>query len=258
MENNPLWYLFSKTWQYSAGNRKNVVWYWVMFIIAESVDTIFSPLIWAKMIETLTIQGVNSKSIGTLYLCLGAILLRMLVSWSFHGPARCIERSNAFKVRLNFAKFLLKGVMTLPLEWHVDHHTGDTIAKVNKGTGALFEFSEVSFIPIRSAIQLVGSYIVLAYFSQSAALLVLIMLLISAWITMRFDRVLIRQYIELEREDNQISENITDAIQNISTIIVLRVEKFVFEAIIHRYKRQFELFKHNQRLNEFKWFLTSV
>src|SRR3989338_1312908 len=218
VKQNPLWYLFSQTWHYSAENRKNVVWYWIMFILAESVDTIFSPLVWAKMIEVLTVRGVNSESMGTLYLCLGAVLLRLVVTWGLHGPARCIERNNAFKVRANYWRNLLKGVVTLPLEWHVEHHTGETIDKVNKGTGALFEFSEVSFIPIRSAIQLVGSYIVLAYFSQSAALLVLIMLLISAWITMRFDRVLIRQYIELEREDNQISENITDAIQNISTI----------------------------------------
>lgn len=257
MSNNPLWYLFRKTWEYSAGNRKNVTLYTVMFIIAESVDTIFSPLIAVKMIEVLTIQGINTESIGTLYICLGLILLRVMVSWAFHGPARCIERNNAFNVRVNFAKFLLKGVMTLPLKWHVDHHTGDTTDKVNKGTGALFDFSEVSFIPIRCAIQLVGSYIMLAYFFHSSAYLVLLMLLVSVWITMRFDRVLIEQYQQLDQNDNEVSESVIDAIQKISAIIVLRGEKLLFEAIIHKYQKQYELFKRNQRLNEFKWFLTS-
>lgn len=256
--NNPLWYLFKKTWEYSVGNRKNVTLYVTMFICAELVDTIFSPLIAAKMIEVLTVQGVNSQSIGTLYFCLGLLLGRMVISWSFHGPARCIERYNAFNVRVNFAKFLLKGVMTLPLKWHVDHHTGDTIDKVNKGTEALYSFSEDSFIPIRAAIQLVASYIVIGYFDWTAGLLVPLMLSVSVWITIRFDRVLIEQYKQLDRNDNQVSESVIDAIQNISTIIVLRVEKLVFDAIIHKYKRQFELYKHNQRLNEFKWFLTSV
>lgn len=258
MRNNPLWYLFSKTWEYSAGNRKNVVWYWIMFILAESVDTIFSPLIWAKMIEVLTMQGINSASIGTLYLCLGGVLLRLVVSWGFHGPARCIERNNAFKVRANYWRGLLKGVVTLPLEWHVEHHTGDTIDKVNKGTGALFEFSEVSFIPIRCFIQLLGSYAVLVYFSHSAAYMVLGMLLVSAWITMRFDKVLLKQYKELNANENQVSESVIDAISNISTIIVLRVEKLVFDAIMHKVEKPYELFRHNQRLNELKWFLTST
>ena len=255
---NPLWYLFSKSWEYSVGNRKNVVWYWIMFIIAESVDTIFSPLIWAKMIEVITIQGINARSMKTLYLLLGLILLQTIISWSFHGPARCIERNNAFKVRANYWRHLLKGVVTLPLEWHVEHHTGDTIDKVNKGTGALFEFSEVSFIPIRSAIQLIGSYIVLAYFSHSAAYMVLGMLLVSAWITMRFDKILVNQYEELNANENQISESVIDTISNISTIIVLRVEKLVFDAIMHKVERPYELFRHNQRLNELKWFMTGM
>lgn len=255
---NALRYLFGKTWHYSAGNRKNVRWYWTMFIIAESVDTIFSPLVWAKMIEVVAVQGITATSIRTLYFLLGLVLLRTVVSWSFHGPARCIERNNAFKVRLNHWKYLLRGVVTLPLEWHTEHHTGDTIDKVNKGTNALYEFSEESFVPIRSFIQLIGSYIVLAYFSHSAAFMVLGMLLVSAWITMRFDKVLLKQYKELNACDNQISESVIDAISNISTIIVLRVERLVFEAIIRKVEKPYELFRYNQRLNELKWFMTSM
>jgi len=255
---NALSYLFGKTWHYSAGNRKNVVLYTIMFIIAESVDTIFSPLIWAKMIQVVTLQGLNATSMKTLGICLGLILLRMLVSWSFHGPARCIERNNAFKVDVNYRKYLLKGVLTLPLEWHVDHHTGDTIDKVNKGTNALFDFSEISFVPIRSFIQLIGSYIILAYFSHSAAFIVFGMLLVSALVTMYFDKVLIGQYKKLNAYENRISESIVDAITNISTIIVLRVEKLVFKAIMHKVEEPYELFRYNQRLNESKWFLTSL
>lgn len=255
---NPLWYLFSKTWEYSKGNRDAVVIYWIMFICAETVDTVFSPLVWAKMIEVVTVQGINAQSIKTLYVLLGLVLLRCFVSWSFHGPARCIERNNAFKVRVNYSKALLKGVITLPLEWHVEHHTGDIIDRVSKGTSAIFDFSEVAFIPIRCMVQLIGSYVVLVYFSRPAAIIVLGMLLVSAWITMRFDRILYGQYKELNQNRNQVSESIIDAVSNISTIIVLRVEKLVFNAIIHRVEKPFELFRHNQRLNETKWFLTSV
>ena len=256
--NNPLWYLFSKTWEYSKGNRRSVVSYWVMFVCAELVDTVLRPLIWAKMIEVVTVQGINANSMKTLYICLGLVVIRTLVSWLFHGPARCIERDNAFLVRLNFSKYLLKGVVTLPLEWHVEHHTGDTIDKVSKGTNALYEFSEDSFVPIRAIIQLIASYVVLAYFSPSAAFIVLGMILVSAWITMRFDKVLIGQYKELNKNENQVSESIIDVIQNISTIIVLRVERLVFNAIIHKIEKSFKLFSYNQRLNETKWFLTSV
>ena len=46
--NNPLFYLFGKTWHYSEGNRKNIVLYWFMFIIANAITLIFHPLVMAK------------------------------------------------------------------------------------------------------------------------------------------------------------------------------------------------------------------
>jgi len=152
----------------------------------------------------------------------------------------------------------LKGVMTLPMEWHTDHHSGDTIDKIEKGTNSLFSFSEDSFQVIYSIVQLVVSYTILAYFSRPAAFIVLGMIIISVWITMRFDKILVGQYEELNRSENNISESVFDSISNITTVIILRVEKLVFGAIMRKVEKPFELFKRNQRLSEIKWFLTSV
>ncbi|HEY4489871.1 MAG TPA: ABC transporter ATP-binding protein [Candidatus Paceibacterota bacterium] len=255
---NPLLYLFGKTWRYSEGNRGKVVWYWIMFIVANTVNLIGPPLALAKIMNIIQKEGVTTGNIRVLIGLLSLTLLFELVFWSFHGPARCIERYNAFKVRLNYRRFLLKGVMTLPMEWHVDHHSGDTIDKIEKGTNAIFSFSGDSFEIIYAIVQLVVSYFILAYFSPPAAFIVLVMILISAWITIRFDKVMVSQYEELNRAENQISESVFDAVSNITTVIILRVEKLVFSAIMKKVEKPFELFKHNQRLGETKWFLTSI
>jgi ATP-binding cassette, subfamily B, bacterial len=257
-ENNPLLYLFGKTWHYSAGNRRMVVWYWLMFIIANSIILFSQPLIMAKVMDIIQKQGITAMNIRILLGLLALTLLIELLFWAIHGPARCIERCNAFKARLNYRSFLLKGVMTLPMEWHVDHHSGDTIDKIEKGTSGLFSFSEDSFEVIYAMVQLVISYAILAYFSPPAAYIVLGMILVSAWITIRFDRVMLRQYRELNRAENHISESIFDAISNITTVIILRVEHLVFSAIMHKVAKPFPLFKYNQRLNELKWFATNI
>lgn len=255
---NPLLYLFSKTWTYSEGNRKNVVWYWIMFIVAISIDLVCQPMIMVKIIDTIQKEGINASNLDFLFGLLGLTLVVDLVFWSIHGPARCIERYNAFKVRYNYRKFLLKGVMTLPMEWHVEHHSGDTIDKVGQGTTALFSFSEDSFEVIYAMVQLVISYCILAYFSPPAAYIVLGMVFISCWITIYCDRLMLKQYKELNRSENQISESVFDAVSNISTVIILRVEKLVFNAIMHKVEKPFDLFKRNQRLNEWKWFLVNL
>ena len=258
VKDNPLVYLFGKTWRYSEGNRKNVVLYWAMFVIAESIDVFCMPLVWAKVIDVVTWQGVNSSSIKSLQILLGLVVARVFVAWSLHGPARVLELTNAFKAKINYRQYLTRGLLTLPLEWHVDHHSGDTIDKCEKGTTALNDFSGDSFEFIYCFVRLVGCYGMLVYFSHSASYIVLCLMILSAWITIRIDKVLLEQYKQLNKAENQISESIFDAVSNISTVIILRVEKLVFNSIMKKVEEPLPLFVKTNKLNEFKWFLVSV
>jgi ATP-binding cassette, subfamily B, bacterial len=256
---NPLLYLFAKTWRYSEGNRRNVVRYWSLFLCANAIALFGQPLAMAKLMDTIQREGITAENFRFLA---GLLILTVVIDiafWVFHGPARCIERLNAFRVRTNYRRHLLQGVMTLPMEWHVDHHSGDTIDKIEKGTGALYSFAEDSFEVIYAIAQLVVCCVMLGIFGgPSSSIVVLVMIGISAVITIRFDRVLVPQYKELNRSENSVSESVFDAVSNITTVIILRVEKLVFEAIMRKVENPFDLFRRNQRLSEWKWFLTNV
>ena len=255
---NPLLYLFGKTWQYSAGNRQNVVWYWTMFIVANTFLLVLNPLVLAKIMDVIQKEGITQGNFGFLSkLLLGTLVLDILF-WGFHGPGRVIECVNGFKVRGNYRKHLLRVIMTRPLEWHADHHSGDTIDKIEKGTSALYTFSTDSFQIISSVVQLVVSYVMLTYFSPPAALIVLSMLGVTIWITMRFDRLLVREYTELNRMENKVAEGVYDSVSNIATVIILRVEGLVFEAISKKIMVPLPLFYKNNVRNEIKWFLINV
>jgi ATP-binding cassette subfamily B protein len=162
---NPLSYLLRKTWQYSDGNKSKIVLYWAMFITANIIDLVSGPIVWAKIIDVITKQGITKENIGLLLTLLSLTLLTDVLFWSFHGPARLIERINAFKARANYRKHLLKGVMSLPMGWHVDHHSGDTIDRIEKGASGLYSFSENSFLVISAIVQFLVSYAMLIYFS---------------------------------------------------------------------------------------------
>ncbi|MCC7356097.1 MAG: ABC transporter ATP-binding protein [Candidatus Doudnabacteria bacterium] len=257
-DRNPLTYLFSKTWRYSDGNRRKVVLYWVMFIVANAFEMCFQPLVMATIFSIIQKDGITEQNIFTIYGILSLTLVIDIVFWSFHGPARCIERNNAYKTRVNYRGFLMKGVLTLPLEWHGNHHSGDTIDKVGKGTDALFSFSTSSFQVISAVIKFVISCVILGWFSPPSVVIVLVMLFISIRITMLFDRTIIAQYKQLGHAENRISESTFDAISNITTVIILRVEKLVYEAIMRKLNEPAALFRDNQRLNELKWFSTNM
>jgi ATP-binding cassette, subfamily B, bacterial len=255
---NPLWYLFGRLWHYSVGNKKNVVAYWIMFALANTIVLTAMPLLMAKLINTVQEEGVTESNQTFLSCLLALAVATRIIFWALHGPARCIERNNAFEVRANYRKYLLAGIMNLPMEWHTDHHSGDTIDKVGKGSEAIFSFASDSFEVIYSMVQFLVSYAMLAYFSPSAAYIVLVMISVSICITMYIDRFLINQYIELNQRENSITESIFDSVSNISTVIILRVEALVFKGIVGKIYEPQELFRRNQRLNELKWFMTSI
>jgi len=255
---NPLFFLFKEVWRYSEGNRKNVLLVWVIFILAESFEVVALPQIWAKIMDIIQSEGITSGNIHTLILLLLATIGVMAVFWLMHGPARVMETVNGFKVRLAYRKHLLRGVMTLPLEWHAGQHSGEIIDKIEKGIQALYQFTKNSFEIIYSLVKFFGSFVMLAFLFPPSAVVVVIMMVFTFWIVTRFDKVLIIQYRELNRNENKISASVVDSIGNIVTVIVLRVEKLIFNAIISKTEKPFDLFKKNSQMNEIKWFISSM
>lgn len=148
--------------------------------------------------------------------------------------------------------------MKFPMAWHTDRQSGNTIDRIEKGTAGLNNFAESSFEVISLAIRLMVSVCVLAYFSLISAVIAIVMIALSAWITLRFDKLLITQYTALNHQENRISASVFDAISNITTVIILRVEKLIFEAIVRKIYQPYLLFKKNAVINELKWFLTNM
>ena len=254
---NPIIYLAGKMWKYSEGTRKNIVLFFVLFTIANSIE-LLEPLLVAKILNTIQAEGVNEGNILRLFLYLAGFLGITLSFWSFHGPARVIENTNAFRTYVNYRRYLITGVMALPLEWHTDHHSGDTIDKIERGSGGLEGFSEGTFEVISLLVKLIGSYIILVYFNIHSAYIVLFMVVLAFGIIVKFDYILTGQYKELNKVGNKISEKIYDAISNITTIIILRVEKIVAKSIFEKMMSPLNLLKKNYKINEWKWFLVSV
>ncbi|MDO8493102.1 MAG: ABC transporter ATP-binding protein [bacterium] len=255
---NSLKFLFRNLWRYSTGNRHMVVLYWCMFIVAISLAIFVKPFLRARIIDTLQVYGVSDVGLAKLDWNLVLLVLWELGFWIFHGPARCIENINAFKARTNYRGYLIGGVMIMPIGWHNEHHSGDTIDKIEKGANSIYDFSRNSFHLIYNILLLVGSGVMVAYLDLHSSFVVAIMFTITACIIMKFDSILYPRYRALSKAENQISETVFDSISNITTVIILRVEKIIFDTIMKSVKEPLKLFTNTTCLEELKWFLTAV
>ncbi len=256
LRNTPILFLARKLWKYSAGNRKRVVLFFVLFLCANGVG-ILEPFVVAYLLDVIQKSGVNAGNIRTIVLLLSSLIGLQVAFWAFHGPARVLEITNAFLVRANYKMFLLKGTLNLPSAWHTDHHSGNTIDKIEKGSQALYHFSTRTFEVIESVIKLVSSFVVLTYFDFHAGIIVTVMVVLTLVIILQFDKRLIAQYEHINRADNTISAKVFDTISNVTTVIILRIETLVAKAIEKKIHQPFALFVRNNKMNEFKWFSVS-
>ncbi len=257
IKDNPVIYLTSKLWEYSKGNRKNVILYFMLFIIANMFNLI-SPLVIAKVLNTIQEEGLVSTNFYSIILYLSVFIFIELGFWMFNGPAMMIQAKNAFLVRANYKRYLLDGTMSLPAQWHTDHHSGDTIDKIEKGTDALYRYSSESYGVIRTLVLFLGSYIALMYFNIHASYIVFFMVIITISIILKFDSHIVKQYKELYRAENRISAKVFDVISNMTTVIILRIERLVSKAIFRKMMQPFRLHMKTTKLNETKWFFVSI
>lgn len=255
--NNPIFYLTRAMWRFSQGNRSRVILYVVLLTIANGI-ALTEPLIVAKILNTAQEQGISYANAHVFYGLLMLFVLQTVAFWAFHGPARILETQNAFLVRAHYKKYLLDGTIGLPLEWHTEHHSGDTIDKVEKGTRALYSFSENGFQIIQAFVKFVGSIIALAVFNFNTVFIVIFITLLAIRIILEFDKTLVKQYRELNTAENKISAKIYDIISNISTVVILRVEHLLSKDLWKNIMQPFELYMRNSRLNEWKWFMASL
>src|SRR5687768_3496701 len=127
---NPYISLLKTAWKYSKEEKKRYVLIYGMFIIA-NITLALNPILYGWFIDGLQKEGVSALHYAWIY-ALVFLALR-LVEWSFHGPARVMERKLAFHISKNFLEEHYHKVLHLPVQWHQDHHSGSTISRMRKG-----------------------------------------------------------------------------------------------------------------------------
>jgi len=257
LSDNPLIYLTKKMWEFSEGNRKNVIIYIILFFFA-SIAYSIQPFIIGIILNTIQTDGLSGQNIWNIILMLSAFIFFSVIFWIFHGPARVLERRNAFIVRANYRKYLINGMLNLPLDWHSEHHSGDSIDKIKKGEQGLFDYSARFYEVLYFTFEIIVAYVILSYFNFHSIYIVSIIFFIVVFVILKFDKVLVEQYKMLNVMDNKIAAGIFDSISNVTTIVILRIENLVSRSLSKGIDKPYSLFANNVKLIEIKWLLTSL
>jgi ABC-type multidrug transport system fused ATPase/permease subunit len=252
---NPLINLLKYSWHYSFGTKK---WF-VVFVILSAVGNIIwmlQPIVIGRIFNSIQFANQKNQILFIAY-SVGLLVVLNVLGWVFHGISRVMENRNAFIVRKNYRQTMFEQAMELPTAWHKDHHSGDTIDKINKASDRLDDFSSELFVIIQNIVGLTASLIILAIYDAKPIVIALFAASVAVVVIIKFDKKLLKNYLAINKAENFIAAGIYDYVSNYATIISLRLKKRAVEEMETRSMKPFPASMRSFKLNEWKWFTSS-
>ena len=167
---NPIWSMIKEEWAYLGYQRKTYILYIFLFSIA-GIISLLNPLIIGLIFNSIQESITSTIELRKLFLMISLLLFVNIGFWIFHGIGRVLEQRTGFFVHRNYMNSKLNKVLELPIKWHKDHHSGDTIDKLNRGRESLSQISSHFTADIvYSLLNIFGSLIILSFIDWKIAL----------------------------------------------------------------------------------------
>lgn len=245
--------LLKEVWKYAEGHRWKIWLFFVLHTLSLSA-MVLTPLVFAQILNAIQTEAIEQ-------------ILKTVTFWTFiwvgmflwfnltHRVARYFEFNVAYNVKKTFQEKLYRIVTQLPLKWHADHHSGDTINRINIASEALFSFTVSQFFYLGTIINFVGPITVLSFLSWKISIGVAIFSVLIILSMKRFDQALVAAYSELNEKRHKVSAVFFDFVSNIKTIITLRLGNRTVSELSQKIDQTYRpLIYAETWVNSWKWF----
>ena len=242
--------LYSVLWTHARGMRGQLVLALAMLVTAQ-VIRLAIPWFFGCAVNALQDQGRAGVVRAGWYLL--AMLGAATAAWIIHGPARVIERRVALHARENLADTLFARLLSLPLRWHEQHHSGETLHRLQNTTAALFGFAQNQFIYLQNLVSIVGPIVALVAVSAITGVTALVGYVAILILLLRFDRMMVKLVRQENAAERRYTSTVVDAVGNVGTILTLGLAAPMRSLVRERSLEVSVPLKKNFVVNESKW-----
>ncbi len=253
--NNPFIVLIRLTWRFAKGSRRTLVAAYTLLAVSSIID-MSRPVFFALLLNT--VQKGGDHVIRDILLILAGYYLIPFFFWLFHGTGRVLEQKVSYVVTKQYQESLFGSVTEMPLVWHKNHHSGDTIDRIKKATNAEYDFSGETWVAVSIIMRMIIAFGAIIWAAPVFGTVSLFMCAGIIATIMAFDRRLTRLQGEINDHDHNTASTIHDYITNIITVITLRIEAMARKAVSKRIATRHDSYHTFIVLNEIKWFTVSM
>ena len=242
--------LYATLWRHAEGRRRQVVLFVVLLVMAQVVRLTI-PWFFGQAVNALQTSGMEgiARARNDLLLMLAAVG----IAWTMHGPARIVERFTALVVRERFADALHVKALALPVRWHEQHHSGETLHRMTRATSSLSSFAQSQFIYLQNTVSVVGPIAALFLVSRATGAAALAGYATIGFFVVRIDAFMVRLVREENRAERRYNSALVDCLGNIATVLTLRLQEPMRKMLRSRLLEVFAPLRRNIVFNEVKW-----
>ena len=209
------------------------------------------PWFFGEAVNALQTSGMEgiARARNDLLLMLAAVG----IAWTMHGPARIVERFTALVVRERFADALHVKALALPVRWHEQHHSGETLHRMTRATSSLSSFAQSQFIYLQNTVSVVGPIAALFLVSRATGAAAMAGYAAIGFFVVRIDAFMVRLVREENRAERRYNSALVDCLGNIATVLTLRLQEPMRKMLRSRLLEVFAPLRRNIVFNEVKW-----
>ncbi len=256
---NPILTMIKTEWQYLGRNKNKFLLYMFLFVVAGLLSLI-SPWLIGTIFNSIQNGKVSTRpELLHLFFMISLLFFIELGFWIFYGTARIYQQLIGFQTYKNYTNDKVRKVLGLPMKWHKDNHSGNTIDRINKARLALSSYAEhESYEIVFTSLKIFGSLGLIFFINVKIGLFALISCTAILLISMSLDKKVKSNYKKFNKYEHQLSASIFDYFSNIMTVVTLRIKDIIEKKIDGKIEAGYVPFRKASTLLTTKWGLAKL
>lgn len=250
--------LTKAAWSATQGQRVRFFAFVILFICAYSIDLLV-PWAIGYIIASLSKEGFTEAAYHNALWGIEIYMVLRLLNTVFHHTGRYIQNTVAYCAKMETLTKLFDTMMVFPLSWHVRHHSGESINKINRSTGAIDQtIGTYVWQIIEGTVKVIFASAAIFYLDKWVAINVMVMAFITIFFMIFFNRRLVDRIRKNNWFYDKINRICVDYLFNIVTVKTLNLEKAAGDYLKKHRNDGLLLSQKISKYSELKWGSTGI
>jgi ATP-binding cassette subfamily B protein len=245
--------LAKASWESTAGTRLRLFVFVFLYFLAYSIDLLV-PWAIGWILGVFVKEGLTDHAMREGLKGIGLYVGLKMAYAATHHYGRYFQGTTAYSARFKKLEEVFTALITFPLKWHVNHHTGENLSKLHRSVGAIESVvSNYIWQIIDGTMKFFAATLLIFALDAEVALTVLVMGCITVLVMILFNARLTRNIRKNNRFYDRLNRTCVDYLSNIITVKTLRLEAPAISYLTTQRDEGFKLSRKIWKYQELKW-----